>query len=297
MPAMAVEALAPAKVNLFLHVGPRGADGYHPIRSLVMFADIGDRLTLAPAPGFDFVIDGEFAEGLSAGVDNLVIKAREALLAAARRPCPAFRLTLTKALPLASGLGGGTSDAAAALRLINAAVGLECGEEVLAKIAATLGADGPACLRGRTVIVEGRGEALREAPFMPLLDAVLVNPRVPSPTAGVYAAFDRLETARPLGEPALPPGWRSPTEVAEFLRSSRNDLEAPAMTLAPVIAEVLGLLAGRKEALITRLSGSGATVFALCADAAAARRLAAEVGRLRPTWWVRPCRLGDRPQA
>jgi 4-diphosphocytidyl-2-C-methyl-D-erythritol kinase len=297
MPAMALEALAPAKANLFLHVGPRGADGYHPIRSLVMFADIGDRLTLAPAPGFDFVIDGEFAEGLSAGADNLVIKAREALLAAARRPCPAFRLTLTKALPLASGLGGGTSDAAAALRLINAAVALESGEEVLAKIAATLGADGPACLRGRTVIVEGRGEALREPPLMPLLHAVLVNPRVASPTPDVYAAFDRLVTARPLGEPALPARWRSPAEVAEFLRSCRNDLEAPAMTLAPVIADVLGLLAGRKEALIARLSGSGATVFALCPDAGAARRLAAEMGRLRPQWWTRSCRLGERPQA
>jgi 4-diphosphocytidyl-2-C-methyl-D-erythritol kinase len=132
---------------------------------------------------------------------------------------------------------------------------------------------------------------------MPLLHAVLVNPRVPSPTPEVYAAFDRLETARPLGEPGLPAGWRSIAEVAEFLRSCRNDLEAPAMTRAPVIAEVLNLLTGRKEALIARLSGSGATVFALCPDAGAARLLAAEVGRTRPAWWVRPCRLGDRPQA
>jgi 4-diphosphocytidyl-2-C-methyl-D-erythritol kinase len=297
MTAMAFEALAPAKVNLFLHVGARGADGYHPIRSLVTFADIGDRLALALAAAFDFVIDGEFANGLSAGGDNLVIKAREALLAVARRPFPAFRLTLTKALPLASGLGGGASDAAAALRLINAAVGLGCEEEALAKIAVTLGADGPACLRARTVIAEGRGEALREPPPMPVLHAVLVNPRIASPTSEVYAAFDRLETARPLGEPALPPRWQSPADVAEFLRTCRNDLETPAMTRAPVIAEVLGLLTGRKEALIARLSGSGATVFALCPNAGAARRLAAEMGRLRPAWWVRPCRLGERPQA
>ena len=285
MPAMAFEALAPAKVNLFLHVGARGADGYHPIRSLVTFADIGDRLTLASA--------AEFADGLSAGADNLVIKAREALLAIARRPCPAFRLTLTKALPLASGLGGGTSDAAAALRLINAAVGLGCEEQALAKIAVNLGADGPACLRGRTLIAEGRGEALREAPSMPILDAVLVNPKVASPTAEVYAAFDRLEAALPLEEPALPTRWRSPAEVAEFLRTCRNDLEAPAITRAPVIGEALDLLGGRQEALIARLSGSGATVFALCPGAGAARRLAMDVQRLRPGWWVRSCRLGE----
>jgi len=289
---MAPEEFAPAKVNLFLHVGPRAADGYHPIRSLLTFADIGDTLSLAPSDQFELVIEGEFAGGLSAGADNLIVRAREAMLSAAARPCEAFRLTLTKSLPLASGLAGGTSDAAATMRLMNAASDLKLDEAVLGAIAAALGADGPACLRPRTLVAEGRGEVLREAPPMPILEAVLVNPKIASPTAQVYAAFDRQKGVDPFEGPALPERFRTTVEVADFLKGCRNDLEAPAAAREPLIEEVLGLLRSQAETLICRLSGSGATGFSLCADAGAANRLSERLQRLRPHWWVRPCRLG-----
>lgn len=260
------------------------------------FADVGDRLTLTPGKTLEFVIEGEFAEGLSAGANNLVTQARDAVLAAAGRRF-AFRLTLTKNLPLAAGLGGGTSDAAAALRLVAAAASSRLGERVLGQLASKLGADGPACLRARTLVAEGRGERLRPAPRMPVLDAVLVNPRVASPTPKVYAAFDRQGRARAPDRFPVRDAFQDPFEVAEFLRSCRNDLEAPAQGLVGEIGEVLRLLGGQEETLIARLSGSGATCFALCPDATAARRLSARVQADRPRWWVRPCRLGGSPPA
>jgi 4-diphosphocytidyl-2-C-methyl-D-erythritol kinase len=258
----------------------------------VTFADVGDWLTLTPAAKFEFVVDGEFAEGLTVGGDNLVLRARDALLATAGGGA-GLRLRLTKNLPIASGLGGGSSDAAATLRLLDAALGFDLGEAALIGIAERLGADGPACLRARTLIAEGRGERLRSAPLMPALDAVLVNPRVASATAAVYAAFDRLEGARALDRPRPGAHFAGPAEVAAFLASRRNDLEAPAISLSPVIGEVLDFLGRQPESLLARLSGSGATCFALCRDGASARRLAATLQELRPTWWVRVCRLGD----
>jgi 4-diphosphocytidyl-2-C-methyl-D-erythritol kinase len=288
---MIFEAFAPAKVNLFLHVGPREARGYHPVRSLMVFADVGDRLALAPSPSLEVRLEGEFAHGLTAGPENLVVQARDALLAAAPKPDHAFRLTLTKNLPLAAGLGGGTSDGAAALRLINGALELGLDDAVLGRLALGLGSDGPACLAARNVIAEGRGETLRPAPSMPVLDAVLVNPGFASPTAEVYAAFDRAGGGSGLDTPSLPAAFATALDLAAFLRACRNDLELAAIAMTPAIADVLADLRAR-QVLLARLSGSGATVFALCADAAGARRLAAQIAAARPGWWVRPCRLG-----
>ncbi len=283
---------APAKVNLFLHVGPLGHDGYHPICSWMTFADLGDRLSVEPAPWPELVVEGPFARELAdtAPQDNLVVRAAAALLVHARADA-GLRLTLHKILPVASGLGGGSSDAGAALRLVRAALKLEVADKVLEELAGAVGADGPACLWGRPVIAEGRGEQLSPAPLAPVLDAVLVNPGVACPTGAVYRAFDAAGGGRGALRPDLPLALADPREAAEWLARQRNDLEGPAIGVAPEIGEVLGRLRAAPETLLARLSGSGATCFALCEDDKSAERLAGEISAAEPGWWVRTCRL------
>lgn len=288
---MKLSRLAPAKVNLFLHVGPPGGDGYHPIASLMAFADIGDRLTIGGAdyPGFE--CDGPFARAIGDDL-NLVEQAWGALTAHVRTPMPPFRLILTKELPVAAGLGGGSSDAGAALRLIRDAGRLPVDDMALARIAARLGADGPACLLGEPVLAEGRGDRLSPAPAMPFVDAVLVNPMVPCSTAAVYRAFDAAGAAGEADMPGLPTAFEDVSEMAAMLSFCRNDLEPAAVTVAPEIAIVLDTLRSAPETLLARMSGSGATCFALCASDYDAEALADQVQTMAPGWWVRRCRLG-----
>jgi len=286
------DAFAPAKVNLFLHIGPVAGDGYHPICSLMVFADLGDRLVLTRGGGPALSIDGPFGEGLTADAGNLVARARAAVLTLAQIDLPPFELAVTKRLPLASGLGGGSSDAAAALRLIDGALNLNLGAEALAKMAESLGADVPACLAARPVVAWGRGQRLEAAPPMPALPAVLVNPGVAAPTAEIFAIFDRLEARDGRLDPDLPRAFETPGEVAQFLLGCSNDLEPAALARDSVIGEVLTLLGEHSETLLARLSGSGATCFALCATDNGAGRLAARLRELRPGWWIEPCQLG-----
>jgi 4-diphosphocytidyl-2-C-methyl-D-erythritol kinase len=287
-----LSAFAPAKINLFLHVGPLGADGYHPLSSLMTFADVGDRVSISTADQPDFEMDGPFAAALDGdGADNLVTRAARLLAAKAKGPQPPFRLLLTKNLPIAAGLGGGSSDAGAALRLIRGALSLKVDDEALSQIAAELGADGPACLAARPTIAEGRGDVLFPAPQTPPLHAVLVNPGVPCPTGAVYREYDRLGVGD-AARPPLPDAFEDVEDVASFLTFCRNDLEQPAANLVPEVGECLALLRSQPEALLARLSGSGATAFALCASEIEAEGLAAQVSALRPKWWVTPCRLG-----
>jgi len=287
---------APAKVNLFLHVGPVAADGYHPVCSLMVFADAGDEVRLHDASQMGFRLDGPFAGLLAGETDNLVLRARDRLIAAlAAAPAP-FEIVLEKALPIAAGLGGGSADAAAALVLIaERLVGEGCltvADAGLAAIARTLGADVSACLESRPVIGRGRGDDLSPAPPLPPLDAVLVNPMAPSATGAVYRAFDQLAAGPGADAPRLPAVFNSVAEVIEFLGATRNDLEVPAVTLQPLIGEVLEALAAAPETAFVRMSGSGATCFALCRDRADAEGLAARLSGPHPHWWVRPCRLG-----
>ena len=205
-----------------------------------------------------------------------------------------FRLRLHKALPVASGLGGGSSDAGAAMRLLREAFALPLDDAALEAAAASLGADGAACLWGRPVLAEGRGERLSPAPAAPVLDAVLVNPCAPCPTGAVYRAYDERVTGS-AARPVLPARFTSVQAVVEALAACRNDLEAPAARLQPLIADVLALLRAQSQTLLARLSGSGATCFALCDDRGAAERLAGEIAAAAPQWWVRPCRLGAAP--
>lgn len=285
-------AFAPAKVNLYLHVGALEADGRHPLSSLMAFADVGDRLTVRPADSLGMEITGPFAEGLSADDDNLVLRAAKAILARTRRPHAPFHLVLTKALPLAAGLGGGSSDAGAALRLLRETLEADLADDDLEAIAGELGSDGPACVFARTVIAEGRGERLSPAPGFPVLDAVLVNPRVASPTGAVYRGFDEMGALGGAERPSLPDAFETAEEMAGFLETCRNDLEAPAVSLTPLIGEVLDTLRDEPETLLGRLSGSGATCFALCAGDIEAEGLAERLERMRPDWWVQRCRLG-----
>ena len=288
-------ALAPAKVNLFLHVAPLAPDGYHPLASLMVFADVGDRLTLEPAEETGFTITGPFAVALAGEnpAANLAWRAALRLIEQAGvRPDP-FRLTLEKALPVAAGLGGGSSDAGAALRLVREAFIPDADEAVLQAIAAELGADGPACLFARPVLAQGRGERLSPAPILPPLPAVLVNRGAACPTGSVYRAYDGRVQPGSADLPPLPAAFADVASVAATLAACRNDLEPPAQAVAPVITEVLDRLRREPETLLSRLSGSGATCFALCATDRDALALADRLRVAAPGWWVRPCSLQD----
>ncbi len=282
-----MKSFAPAKVNLFLHVGPPSADGFHPICSLMAFADVGDDVRLARG-GEGLAIEGPYAAGLEDGPDNLVLRARDALLARLGRR-PDFGLVLEKRLPIASGLGGGSSDAAATLRLLREAMAPQLDDSVLLEIAAGLGSDTPACVAAAAVIASGRGEILARPPAFADLPAVLVNPGIASPTGPVYRAYDRAVDPRGAEGPVWPRTLPTPRAVAEFLAGCRNDLQAPAIALSPQIGEVLGLLANAEEALLARMSGSGATCVALCEGLGAAETLAARLAADHSSWWVRAC--------
>ena len=288
----ALTGFAGAKVNLYLHVGLPGPEGYHPIDSLMVFADVGDTLTLEPAPDWRFEGDGPFAAAAPMDDGNLAARAARAVAEAAGS-AERFRLRLSKHLPVAAGIGGGSADAGAALRLVNTALGGPLDRDGLHALAARLGSDVPACLAGAPVIARGRGERLSPAPLLPRIFAVLVNPGVPSPTGPIFAAYDRLPPPRgPLG-PVLPDGFADVSALASWLDAkTRNDLEPAARRLTPAAGEAVDALAASPLALLARMSGSGATAFALCADAPAAAALAADVAGRRPQWWVRACRLG-----
>ncbi|HVZ99054.1 MAG TPA: 4-(cytidine 5'-diphospho)-2-C-methyl-D-erythritol kinase [Caulobacterales bacterium] len=286
---MSVRVFAPAKINLTLEVGPPRADGRHPLQSAVAFADVGDWVEAAPAAELSLSMSGPFGDALAADADNLVLRAARALCDAVGSSLGA-RLRLEKHLPVASGIGGGSSDAAAALKALNQIWRLELSEPQLAAVARDLGADAPVCVRARAAWMTETGETF--APMgAPPLHAVLANPLLPLPTADVYRQFDRLGVAPPL-TPRRAPLWRDLGEAVAAVRAMGNHLEAPARALMPEIGDVMSSLAADKRALHVAISGSGATVFALCADRSAADALAADIAESRADWWVRAARLG-----
>lgn len=280
--------LAPAKVNLCLHVRPPDATGYHPIQSLVAFADIGDRLSLRAGPGL--VISGPFAAGLGAGSDNLVIRAVRCFEAATFIQVN-HGFHLDKQLPLASGIGGGSADAGAALRLLRAAYAPDLSDRELEAMATTLGADGPMCLWCRPVLAEGRGEKLTPL-GLPPVPAVMINPGAACATGDVYRGFDAAEPP-PVADVALAfTAGMSLDALLDALDGTRNDLQPPAIVLCPVIADILAGLDAQPETRLARMSGSGATCFALCRTDADAVALGRRMQGLWPAAWVRACRLG-----
>ncbi|QFR34025.1 4-(cytidine 5'-diphospho)-2-C-methyl-D-erythritol kinase [Ancylobacter sp. TS-1] len=288
-PDGALRERAPAKVNLTLRVLGRRADGYHDLSSLVAFAGTGDRLALAPGAGLSLALAGPGAATLAADADNLVLRAARHL--AERVPgLLAGRFTLDKRLPVASGIGGGSADAAAALRLLARANELAAGDPRLFEAALATGSDVPACLFGRSCLMEGRGEAL--APVaLPRFGAVLVNPRLPVATADVFRAL-ALAPATRRAEASPSPSGASRAMLLEWLRAEPNDLEAPARRLVPALDTVEAALATTPGVLLVRMSGSGATMFALYADCRAAAAAARSVAGAHPAWWVKSTVLG-----
>lgn len=275
----AVTESAPAKINLFLHVGHRRADGFHPLQSLAVFTDMGDRLVFDPASGLSLEIDGPFSAGLEGEGDNLVLRAARAL------GNGAAAITLTKNLPVASGIGGGSSDAAAALRGLRRLWNADTDDAALQAVAAGLGSDIPVCVTAATAFMEGRGEILRAAQSMPRIAMLLVNPGVAVPTKDVFAA---LKTRSGV-EMTLPQGRFSDTaDLLRFLETTRNDLEAPARALQPVIGDVLTAIAALPGALFTRMSGSGATCFGIFPDDDCCARAANALKSAHPDWWIAP---------
>jgi len=276
----AIQERAPSKLNLYLHVVGRRADGFHELDSLAVFAGgdaAGDTLRFEPADDLVLTIDGPMAAGLGGEADNLVLRAARAL-AQAHGIAAKARISLTKRLPIASGIGGGSADAAAALRGLIRLWNLAPDPRELAQLALGLGADVPVCLAGRAVFMGGIGEILDPAPALPTAWLVLANPGKPLATPAVFKA-----RSGPFSAPARferPPG--DAAQLAEWLALRRNDLEEPAFRLMPDISQLKAEIASQNGCLLARMSGSGATCFGLFADrfqAEAAARALAHPGR------------------
>ena len=279
---MPVTVFAPAKVNLYLHVLGRRDDGYHLLDSLVAFADVGDRVTAAPAAVLSLTVSGPEAGSLvGLGDDNLVLRAARHLAERAAVKSGAA-LHLHKILPVAAGIGGGSADAAATLRALNEVWGQPLGAAELAVLGLELGADVPACLAGQPVWVSGIGERVEPAPGLPPCGIVLVNPRRPLPTPDVFRAREG-----PFAGPGrFTPMPRDAAALAGELATRANCLTEAALGLVPEIARVLERLARLPGALLARMSGSGATCFALFADRPAAVSAAELLARAEPGWWT-----------
>lgn len=286
---MSVRVFAPAKINLTLKVGRARADGLHPLQSVVMFADVGDVVEATPGDGLSLNIKGEFADSLSAGEDNLVMRAARAL-AAVSAIVPNAALTLEKNLPIASGIGGGSSDAAAALRALNELWNLRLDTEQLAQVGRNLGADVPVCVGGQTAFMTGTGETF-QAMSAPALSAVLVNPLIPLPTANVYRQFDRMNLGAELVV-TEPPVWSNPDGVIRGIAALGNDLETAARAMLPELEDIAAIMRAEPRVLHAGLSGSGATMFALVGNAGHAADLADQWQRTHADWWVCDTHLG-----
>ena len=274
---------AHAKVNLFLHVTGRRDDGYHLLDSLVVFAEVADRLGVVPDPAQRLSVTGPFEPLLrGGGEDNLVLRAARRLAAEAAAPMPGAHLTLEKHLPVASGIGGGSADAAATLRLLRRfwpEMGID--DERLHELAAELGADVPVCLSQRPVRMQGVGEVLSPAPELPGLGMVLINCGEAVATASVFHAREP-GFSRPA---SLPRGWPDAVSLAAGLAALWNDLEAPAHRICPTIGDVLSALRAMPGCRLARMSGSGATCFGLFDDPEVAVRATAS-RRWPAGWWV-----------
>lgn len=272
---------APAKVNLTLRIVGRRADGYHLLESLVAFATVGDTLRFEPGVPLGLDISGPYAGACGRAADNLVLKAVAAL--SERVPgIKAGHFHLEKNLPVAAGIGGGSSDAAAALRLLARANGVLADDPHLAAAALAVGADVPVCLDPRPRIMRGIGEELSEPLWLPELFGVLVNPGVPLTTRDVFAKLSLERTSKkPL---SAPPSWSE--GMTDYLAAHGNDLTEAAVACAPAVGEVLEALAALPGVQLARMSGSGSTCFALLPTAAEAAAAAKQLREDHPRWWV-----------
>ncbi len=276
-----LSATASAKINLALHITGQREDGYHLLETACVFTDFGDRLTVAASAHDVCIIKGPYSASLTDD-GNLIIRARDALRRAfPRQNCQPVSIVLEKNLPVAAGIGGGSSDAAATLKLLTRLWALDHHAGQMADIGLALGADVPMCLAANPLIARGIGDRLELLPDFPKLDIVLVNPGIPVSTANV---FQHVENKLNMGL-AKPPADGSQAQIASWLGKTRNDLQEPAIHLAPGIATALDVL-NDKGAVFARMSGSGATVFGLFDGEAAAQSAAKSIASERPQWFV-----------
>ncbi len=287
---------APAKVNLSLRIVGRRADGYHLLDSLVGFTDFGDDVSLlapavdaAPAPATPIRVTGTFADALKAELSagaSLSIADAARLLAARDARIAEAAFALRKELPIAAGIGGGTADAAATLRMVNRAYGLALSRDQLAAMGLALGADVPACIHSVPLRMQGVGETITRLASWPDLPVVLVNPRAPAPTPAVFQAY--REAGSPVSAvDAPPPATTNPQQALAYIAATGNDLTAAASAVQPAIADALALAAAAPGAHLARMSGSGATVFALFGAIQDAEAAARAIVHAKPTWWAR----------
>jgi 4-diphosphocytidyl-2-C-methyl-D-erythritol kinase len=288
MPALMEDARA--KVNLTLRVAGRRVDGYHDIESVVAFADCADRLSLTPGSKLDLQMSGPLAQACGETGDNLVLKAAR-LLGGQVPDLKAGQFTLEKVLPVAAGIGGGSADAAAALRLLAQLNGLALDDQRLLDVALKTGADVPVCLASRACDMTGVGETLLSL-SLPMMPCVMVNPRVPVATKDVFQALGLrsgellVGASDVLQATAWPEPGASVEDWVEALAASSNDLEVPATRIEPVIGKVISALNATNGAWLARMSGSGATCFAIYENTAEAQRAAQQIMLDQPGWWV-----------
>lgn len=287
---------APAKVNLFLHVGDKRPDGYHNLVSLIAFADAGDWIEVCDAKRLSLSITGPFAEALKDETDNLVLKAARDLDVWAEErghKTTPVELILEKNLPIAAGIGGGSSDAAAVLHLLAEHWSLPIPIDELESIGKAMGADVPVCLRGCPTLVSGMGEILSPAPELPAFSLVLVNPGIEVPTKRIFNTISVRSGTFP---PPFPPRFASARTFAMYLDGLFNDLAAPAKAIAPVIMSAESALVATEGCLIARMSGSGATCVGLYEKDEDAVAAAAKIAQAHPAWWVKAARTYTSPQ-
>lgn len=286
MSANTVVTEAPAKINLYLHVTGKRADGYHLLDSLIAFADVGDTIEASDADALTLGCDGPFGAALGSEPDNLVLKAAR-LLAERADVAAQAHLRLTKRLPIASGIGGGSADAAATLHALCDLWGLALPERTMNVLAAKLGADVPICLHGQAAYIGGIGEIIEPAPRLPEAGILLANPGQGLSTPSVFKSFTGPMTAAQRFEGAP----KDARELADMLAARRNDLTDAAIALVPEIATMLNALEKLAGARLARMSGSGATCFALFDDKATAEQAANQLAAEHPGWWVRGAAL------
>jgi 4-diphosphocytidyl-2-C-methyl-D-erythritol kinase len=287
-PITSVRVRAPAKLNLFLHVGDKRPDGYHALQSLVAFADAGDELEVTPASELTLKLAGPFGAQIPRGPTNLVLKAAQALSDLHSDTPLGASILLEKNLPVAAGIGGGSADAAATLRALNVVWGLNRFEDELVDLARSLGSDVPACVLSRPCWMEGRGERVSPVTPLPPLHLVLVNPSVLLPTAGVFASLNARTGTNAMEPPrSIETLW----DLVAYLEDSGNDLEAPATHFQPEIDHVLEALHHEPGCVFAQMSGSGATCFGLFNDREYAEGGAGRIAQDHPQWWVKATRI------
>lgn len=290
-------AWAPAKVNLYLHVGSPGAGGLHPVDSLVMFADMraADRISARTWPQLTLTVEGPGARGLKSAPNNLSLAAAMALRDACGRSGLGAALTLHKDLPVAGGVGGGSADAAATLHVLNKVWGIDFGGAALERLATPLGSDVPACIRGRPLVMRGTGERLydTDAPGLPV---VLVNPGMTLETRRVFERFDQKGPNRTFRE-TDPPDAEDLPAFAAAIQGYRNDLEPAAISMCPEIGKVIQMLRAEKGCLVARMSGSGPTCFGIFQSEDAAERAEQAISARKRKYWVRATTLRGSEQA